>query len=372
MPGLSRKIRDSKGFFMRRQSSESRGKGWLRRAAVAAAGVLFAGGAVVAAPTDKPISSTWLGEELPLPLAVKTPQDLALKAVAERQYLVFNLLARGKLAWDAGDFATAAAKWEQLLRIPGIDPELDKVLRPLAADARSRAGGNAALPSEAAEAPAVAAAAAVPAGRGGGGPVVPMVSVAGQVSGGGALGPGGAVVWLKRAAGSTPRPSPVRGKSFNQVNKTFVPRVLPVTVGSTVSFNNQDPIFHNVFSLSRPNDFDSGLYKAGQSYSKTFSKAGAVQVLCNIHASMLGYVVVVDSPWYGQADGRGNFTIRGVPPGDYDLETWHEASSQILRQKITVGSDGLRGVAVRVSGDKRAPSTVPDKYGKDRQVQLGY
>ena len=100
----------------------------------------------------------WLGEELPLPLAVKTPQDLALKAVAERQYLVFNLLARGKLAWDAGDFATAAARWEALLKIPGIDPELDKVVRPLASEARSRAGGAASAPAPAVEAPPSAAA----------------------------------------------------------------------------------------------------------------------------------------------------------------------------------------------------------------------
>ena len=69
------------------------------------------------------------------------------------------------------------------------------------------------------------------------------------------------------------------------------------------------------FSLSRPNDFDSGLYKAGQSFTKTFGKPGPVQILCNIHASMLGYVVVVDTPWYGQADSSGAFTIRGVPPG---------------------------------------------------------
>jgi plastocyanin len=356
---------------MRSQASRSRLRAWLRASTLAVTGaalVVTALAADAGAAPDKPISGTWLGEELPLPLAVKTPQDLALKAVAERQYLVFNLLARGKLAWDAGDFATAAAKWDQLLRIPGIDPELDKVLRPLQAEARTRAGGNAALPPDPAE-PAAPPAAA-PATRNGA--VVPMVTVSGQISGGGALGPGGAVVWLRRASGATPRPAPVRGKSFNQVNKTFVPRVLPVTVGSTVSFTNQDPIFHNVFSLSRPNDFDSGLYKAGQSYSKTFNKAGPVQVLCNIHASMLGYVVVVDSPWYGQADGRGTFTIRGVPPGDYDLEAWHEAASQTIRQKVSVGNEGLRNITVRVSGDKRAPTTVPDKYGKDRQVQLGY
>ena len=86
------------------------------RVAVARRRAGRARGAARAAPTA---AGGWLGEELPLPLAVRTPQDLAVKAVAERQYLIFNLLAGGKLAWDAGDFATAAAKWEALLRAAG-------------------------------------------------------------------------------------------------------------------------------------------------------------------------------------------------------------------------------------------------------------
>jgi plastocyanin len=330
--------------------------------------MLLGGAAVLMVPVSASAADPpgWLGEELPLPLTVKTPQDLALKAAAERQYLVFNLLARGKLAWDSGDFAAAAGKWEALLRLPGLDPELEKVIKPLAVEARERAGGAAPAAAAGAEAatPPVAAAAAPAAVR--------PVNVTGQVSGGGGGGPGGTVVWLKKADGATPRPTPLRGKTVSQVNKSFVPRILPVPIGSTISFANQDPIFHNIFSLSKPNDFDSGLFKAGQSYTKTFSKAGPVQLLCNIHASMLGYVVVVDSPWYGQADASGAFVIRGVPPGQYDLESWHEGSSQIGRTRISVGAEGLRGVAVKVSGDRRSPAAVPDKYGKDRQLQLGY
>src|SRR3954467_360222 len=95
----------------------------------------------IAAPTPSDARG-WLGEELPLPLAVRTPQDLAVKSAAEKQYLIFNLLAGGKLAWDAGDFATAATKWEALLRVHGLDPEIDKVIRPLAKEARSRAGDS--------------------------------------------------------------------------------------------------------------------------------------------------------------------------------------------------------------------------------------
>ena len=126
------------------------------------AAAALAAGAASRRPTRK--DSGWLGEELPLPLSVRTPQDLAVKNVAERQYLIFNLLAGGKLAWDAGDWSTAASKWEALLRLPGLDPEIDRVIRPLAHEARARAGGApvaevpppAATPGEPASPPATA------------------------------------------------------------------------------------------------------------------------------------------------------------------------------------------------------------------------
>jgi plastocyanin len=312
----------------------------------------------------------WPGEEMPLPLAVKTPQDLAVKAVAEKQYLIFNLLAGGKLAWDGGDFATAATKWEALLRLPGLDPDIEGVIRPLAVAARARAGGTpgvgvqppvAATPSKSAPAPEVVQP-----------PAHVTTIVSGLVSGGGAPGPGGAVIWLKRVGGETPRPAPAKGKVISQRGKSFVPHVLAVPVGTKVDFRNEDTIYHNVFSLTKPNDFDTGLYKQGGVYAQTFKKVGPVQLLCNIHSSMLGYVYVVDSPYYTQADGTGAFTIKGVPPGEYDVEVWHEAASKTTRQRLTVGAEGARGVALRVGGDRRPPEFVPDKSGKPRQSHLGY
>jgi plastocyanin len=153
--------------------------------------------------------------------------------------------------------------------------------------------------------------------------------------------------------------------------KTFVPRILPVTVGTKVEFRNQDEIFHNVFSHSKPNDFDAGLFKGGQAYSKVFTKPGPAQILCNIHASMLAYVVVLDTPYYGQSDESGEFTIRGVPPGQYQLFTWHERSTEATKTAITIGGDARR-LTLNVNTSKGAPRVVPDKYGKPRQVQLGY
>jgi plastocyanin len=307
---------------------------------------------------------------MPLPLAVKTPQDLAVKAIAEKAYLIFNLLAGGKLAWDAGDYATAASKWESLLRVPGLEPEIDRVIRPLAASARERAGDK----SEA-SAPAHAVAGGTPPRPEPSPPprmrVLP-VTVSGTITGGGAPGPGGAVIWLKRANGETPRPAPAKGKVISQKGKSFVPHVLVVPVGTTVDFRNDDAIYHNVFSLTRPNDFDTGLYKQGGSYQQTFKHAGAVQLLCNIHSSMIGYVYIVDSPWYAQADASGAFTIRGVPPGEYEVEVWHEAAAKTTQQRLTVSPEGVRGLDLRVGGDRRPPAFVPDKSGKPRQSHLGY
>jgi plastocyanin len=307
---------------------------------------------------------------------VRTAQDLAVKQVAERQYLIFNLLAGGKLAWDSGDYATAAAKWEALLRLDGLDAEVDRVIRPLARDARARSGGAGGLPPVSVAPAAVTPAGASPTSA------TPLaaavaeprlaVNVSGTLSGGGTLGPGGAVIWLRRTNGDTPRPAPAKGKVVNQRNKSFMPHVLAVPVGSKVDFRNEDAIFHNVFSLSRPNDFDTGLYRQGASYTQTFKKAGPVQILCNIHSSMLGYVYVVDTPYYTQADATGAFTIKGVPPGEYDLAIWHEAASKDHHQRLTVGSEGVRGLSIKVAGDRRAPAFLPDKSGKPRQAQLGY
>jgi hypothetical protein len=81
---------------------------------------------------------------------------------------------------------------------------------------------------------------------------------------------------------------------------------------------------------------------------------------------------VVDTPYYAQADGTGAFTIKGVPPGEYELKAWHEAASKLVAQRLNVGPGGVRGLALQVGGDKRAPQFVPDKSGKPRQSHLGY
>jgi hypothetical protein len=156
-----------------------------------------------------------------------------------------------------------------------------------------------------------------------------------------------------------------------QKDKRFVPHVLAVPLGATVEFRNDDDLFHNVFSLSRPNDFDLGLYKGGLAREQVFSTPGPVQLLCNIHASMNGWVYVVDSPYYAQADASGRFTVKNVPEGVWKAEVWHEWSTRTVTRELKVGP-GAPELAFAVEGDRQPPAFVPDKSGKPRQPQLGY
>jgi len=328
----------------------------------------------------------WLGDDLPLPLPVKTPQDIGFKAAAERQYLIFNLMAGGKLAYQRGDYAVAVDKWETLLRIGGLDPQIEKAVTPFLTDARARAAHGAGgvahvaepIPevSEPARAPEKTgepheprARVAQPARRV---PSVSSLTVSGTVSGGGQVGPGGTVLWLKRLDGPMPRIVPPANQVITQREKTFLPHVLAVPLGTTVQFRNDDRIYHNVFSIAKPNDFDAGIRATGATYTRTFNSPGAVEILCNIHSTMNGYVFVVDSPLYAKAQASGMFTIRGVAPGRYELAAWHEAASTITRKTIVVGGDGARDLVITVGGDKRPAPFVPDKYGHKRQPQLGY
>lgn len=313
----------------------------------------------------------WLGEQMPLPLAVKTPEDLAFKSAAERQYLTFNLLAGGKVAWDRGDFAGAADRWEALLRLPGLAAELAALVTPLAQAARERTGAGAtsvALPVGLNE-PKVTMTMTEP--EPAPDPKRTLVTVSGVVSGGGAQGPGGAVVMLRRADGPTPRPRAARVRAIVQKDKRFLPHVLAVPLGATVEFRNDDEIFHNVFSLTRPNDFDLGLYKSGASRERVFASPGPVQLLCNIHSSMGGWVYVSDTPWFTQANASGRFTVKNVPAGQYTVEVWHEWATKPATKSVKVGP-GMEEVALQVDGDRRPPAFVPDKSGKPRQPQLGY
>jgi plastocyanin len=124
-----------------------------------------------------------------------------------------------------------------------------------------------------------------------------------------------------------------------QREEQFFPHVVAVTVGSSVDFPNDDTIFHNVFSLSRPATFDLGRYPSGASRARTFQKPGIVKVYCQIHSHMSAVVRVFDHGWFTIPADSGAFAIDGVPPGSYTLVAWHERIGE-RRDRVTIRAGG--------------------------------
>ncbi len=156
-----------------------------------------------------------------------------------------------------------------------------------------------------------------------------------------------------------------------QRDTQFVPRLLPIVRGQTVSFPNEDGIYHNVFSASPLASFDLGQYKASDPpRSVEFPHAGLVPVYCNIHPQMLSYVVVLENGAYAVTSTDGRFAIDGLPAdADLTLNAWIPGAERVS-QPLRVAKGEAREVALRVEQSERVKphrrkdgSVYPPKRG---------
>ena len=124
-----------------------------------------------------------------------------------------------------------------------------------------------------------------------------------------------------------------------QRNALFDPHVLPIAVGTSVKWPNEDEIYHNVFSMSDAKQFDLGLYHQEKVPVLTFDKVGRVDVFCSIHSQMHCIILVLPSPFFAKVDANQRFVIKNVPAGTYKLRAWHERLPGLTRE-VTVPADG--------------------------------
>jgi plastocyanin len=128
---------------------------------------------------------------------------------------------------------------------------------------------------------------------------------------------------------------------MDQRDERFDPRVLAITVGSTVDFPNSDTKFHNVFSLSRANNFDLGRYPPGKTGSVKFDKPGIVRVFCDIHSHMSAFILVFAHRYFAVTDDDGRYRLENVPPGTYTLTVWNETiRGDAPKRNVTVPDGG--------------------------------
>lgn len=136
------------------------------------------------------------------------------------------------------------------------------------------------------------------------------------------------------------KPVVVNTTRVTQQGAVFSPHVLPIVVGTTVQWPNNDEIYHNVFSVSDTTNFDLGLYKGNpQEKRVTFNKPGRGDVFCSIHANMHCIVLVLENPYFASVDNHNHYTITDVPAGTYKLKAWHERLPPQTRE-ITVPEKG--------------------------------
>ena len=179
-----------------------------------------------------------------------------------------------------------------------------------------------------------------------------------------------AVIWLTPIGGYSEPPQQESSKipKLVQKNKSFHPSLLVVPVGGKVEFPNQDPIFHNVFSLFEGKRFDLGLYESGTTRFVQFDKPGISYIFCNIHAQMSAVIIAVNTPYYGISDARGEISIAHVPPGRYDLQVFHTAVApdalHALNREITItAGDTFMGTFSLAESDLELAHK--NKYGHD-------
>ena len=135
------------------------------------------------------------------------------------------------------------------------------------------------------------------------------------------------------------KPAQVVTRRVTQRGAMFTPHVLPILVGTTVEWPNNDDILHNVFSFSETKSFDLGLYKSPTVRSVTFDKPGRVDVFCSIHTRMNCVILVLENPCFATTNEKGVYTIPNVPPGTYKLKAWGERVPSQTRE-ITVPASG--------------------------------
>ncbi len=180
----------------------------------------------------------------------------------------------------------------------------------------------------------------------------------------------GVVVWLEPAGAAEPRPAAAVPKRavMQQRNKTFLPHVLGVEVGTAVDFPNLDPIFHNAFSNYEGQVFDVNLYAPQTSRRVVFRRPGMVRIFCNIHATMSAVIAVLPTPYFAVTGPDGRFQVQ-APAGAYRFKVWHERSQaeilESLGRSLSLSEEPLNLAEIRLSEQGFLASPHKNKYGRD-------
>ena len=179
------------------------------------------------------------------------------------------------------------------------------------------------------------------------------------------------VVWLLPTQPGGPPPSTGHPGPFRlvQKDKQFTPHLLVVPTGSSVEFPNEDPFFHNVFSLFNGKRFDLGLYESGTSRAVHFDREGVSYIFCNIHPEMGAVVVALSTPYFSVTNSTGAVVIHNVLPGTYHLHVWSEAAQSAnpvdAERVIQIGATPVHVNEITLQAAADPMEHHKNKFGED-------
>jgi len=178
-------------------------------------------------------------------------------------------------------------------------------------------------------------------------------------------------VWLVplEAAAAMPPATPPESFQLLQKGKEFHPHLLVVPVGSSIDFPNQDPFYHNVFSLFEGKRFDLGLYEAGSHRSVRFDREGVSYIFCNIHPEMGAVIISVRTHFYSVVGAGKAADFENLPEGEYTLKVWSEdatpESLQAAERRIEVKKGASLQIDLQLVARTRSMTAHKNKFGDD-------
>lgn len=130
---------------------------------------------------------------------------------------------------------------------------------------------------------------------------------------------------------------PSEAVTLTNMKCAFVPHVAVGFKGNKFVQKNDDPILHNIHTyMGQKTLYNISLPEKGSSVSKPLNKAGIIEVTCDAHPWMRGFLYVSDNPYATVTNAKGEFSLKNIPPGTYAVEAWHEALGKVKVANVKV------------------------------------
>ena len=158
-------------------------------------------------------------------------------------------------------------------------------------------------------------------------------------------------VWVKSGLPPSNWAVPQAAVAIDQKACMYTPHVIGAMVGQNISISNADPVNHNIHPIPQTNEEWNDTQSPGEApKTRTFARQEImVPVKCNVHPWMRAYIGIVAHPFFAVTGDDGSFTIKGLPPGTYTIEAWHEKFGT-LELQVTVGSKESKAVDFSYKG----------------------